>query len=256
MNFHNKELLGAEETGKRIIYDIYCTMKVPPGKSAFKSAHLHRDKKDKDVPHHFILEMQNVYEAPFEDRMLYYASRLISSQGETGWKYDLDPVISMTVTDFDFSFLTPRVVQDFRVTEQSTGEVLTSKFRMLFFSLKQVPDEWDKCKDEVERLLYLIKNMENLDKNARPYIEGGYEDMFDAAESSGIAAEDVVPYSRSLTRLREIQFNLDLRYDEGVEYGRVNVARNMLRMNMDDDTIAYVTKLSPERIQELRTSNE
>lgn len=268
VHFHDKEVLPPDEDGKRIIYDVYCRMNVPPGKSRFKSHHLSREDNKKDVPHHFIIEMQNLYEPPFEDRIFYYISRLISSQGVSGWNYDLNPVISMTVTDFDFSFLTPKIMQDFRIMEKTTGELLTNKIRMLFFSLKQVPQEWEECKNEIQRLLYLIKNMDKLDKDAKPYVDGGYEELFDAAASSDLAAEDIIPYSQSLSRLRSYQAGVDYAAERslqiGIERGRLQgleegkreekeyMARTLMMMKMDDDFIVRATGLTLSAVQEIR----
>lgn len=262
VEFHDKEILPESEEGKKIVYDVYCTMTVPSGDSSLKRRHLKRMDKDKGVPHHFILEMQNIYEPPFEDRMLYYTSKIVSSQGYSGWNYDLDPVVLMAVTDFDFSFLTPSLMQDFRISERTTGEVLTDKFRMLFFSLRQVPDEWEDCKNEIQRLLYLIKNMDKLDKTSKPYLEGGYEKIFEAAESNRLVAEDVVLYSQSLDRIRAYQAGIDYAAEQsmekGIEIGReqekVNTAKILIMMNQEDEFISQATGLTIEKIRSIRNT--
>lgn len=56
----------------------------------------------------------------------------------------------------------------------------------------KVSNDWDDCKTELERRLYLIKNMENLNKNSKPYLTGEYDEMFNAAEMASMAAEDIV----------------------------------------------------------------
>ena len=107
--------------------------------------------------------------------------------------------------------------------------------------------------------------------------------IFDAAESTQLAAEDVVLYSQSLTRLKELQSGLDYRYDEGVNAGiaigeqrgiaigeqrgiaigekqgekrgeersRMNIARNMLAAGYDIHTISSITGLPYEKIERL-----
>lgn len=40
VKFHNKEVIPAEEDGKRIIYDVYFTLAVPEGDSHLKTHHL------------------------------------------------------------------------------------------------------------------------------------------------------------------------------------------------------------------------
>ena len=257
--YHDKEVLPAETDGKRIVYDVYFTVKVEKGASMFKQNHLIKDNYNNNIEHHFILEMQNIYNPPFEDRMTFYVAEMISAQGKVGWDYDLDPVVMMAVTDFDFPYLTKQMVQEFELREKNTGETLTKKLRMLFFSLKQVSGSWEECKSELEKSLYLIKNMDKMDKNSKAYTEGGFEEFFEAADSGNVVGEEFVTYSRSLAAMREVQAGLDYRYDQGVEKGkeigiaegREDVARKMKAAGIDIDFISNVTELSPERIKEL-----
>ena len=148
---------------------------------------------------------------------------------------------------------------------------MSEKLRMVFLSLRQLPKEWDDCKTELERIMYLIKNMDKLDKNSEPYKSGGYENMFDAAESRQIAAEDVVLYSQSLERLRSYQAGVDYAAEqswasglekgraegraEGIELGEermsVRIARNLLKSGMSKEMVASATGLSIDRIEHL-----
>lgn len=174
--------------------------------------------------------------------------------------YDLDPVIAIAITDFDFSFLSKRLVQDFRIIEHKTRELLTNKFRLLFFSLRQVPKQWEDCENELQRQLYIIKNMEQLDKDSAPYKEGKYYELFNAAESGQLAREDVVPYSQSLERLHSYQAGLDYATEMGREEGRMEgireqkekIAYNLMDTEMDDAMIARLTDLPIAQVKKLR----
>ena len=75
VRFHDKEVLPSSVEGKRIVYDIYCTMDVPSEQTGFSSNYPRLGESAESVSHHFILEMQNIYEPPFEERMVYYAFR-------------------------------------------------------------------------------------------------------------------------------------------------------------------------------------
>ena len=260
IRFHDKEVLPSSVEGKRIVYDIYCTMDVPSEQTGFSSNYPRLGEPTESVSHHFILEMQNIYEPPFEERMVYYAFKLVAEQGKRGWTYEIDPVISIAVTDFDFSFLSKKVLQDFQLREKETGEILTRKIRMLFLSLKQIPERWEECENELQRQLYLIKNMEKLDKNSVPYKDGGYDDLFRAAESADIVGEEMVRYSESLDRLRSYQAGVDYAAEksrlegiqEGMEKGVEKVAMRLIKSGMDDMLIASMTDLTLEQIKRLR----
>lgn len=275
VRFHDKEKLPAGSGGKRIVYDVYFTMEVPARGSTLKPFNLRRDIREDDVTHHFILEMQNLYEPPFEDRMLYYASKTVAEQGGGGWNYDLDPVVLITIIDFDFPHLTKRLAREFRIQERTTGEVLTEKLRFLFYSLKQVPGQWEDCGDDLQRQLYLIKNMDKMDKNSKPYRDGGYDELFEAAESNLLAGEEVVLYSQSLARMQAIRSGMEYRYEEGRAEGivegraegivegraegivegraeeKIMIARKMISGGMAPALVASFTGLSLEKISAL-----
>ena len=80
LEYKNVELQGERAKDKKIIFDLYCT-----GKNN----------------EHFIIELQKAKQEYFKDRMIYYTSRLIQSQGKKGkWNYELQPVYFVGIMDF------------------------------------------------------------------------------------------------------------------------------------------------------------
>lgn len=235
--YHDKEILPSSEKGKRIIYDVYCTS-VNEGR------------------HHFILEMQNFFEPPFADRVLYYTAKAISGQGKRGWNYDLSPVITIVFTDFDFGKMKKALVHEMQVADLTTHDVLTEKMRIFLLSLKQMESkDWSDCKNETERLMYLIKNMEKLDKNSEIYKGKEYQDIFDAAETDNMVQEEAVAYSQSLQKLEDIRTTIIYNREEGRAEGRAETmrenARRMLENGFNPDIIQKITGLSIEEISQL-----
>ena len=110
-----------------------------------------------------------------------------------------------------------------------------------------------------------------MDKNSEAYKSREYDELFEAAESGDIVGEDAVRYSNSLAYLREVQAGLDYRYEQGFQEGykkgyeigyemvmhkvRINaaaeIARKLLRLNIDLPDIANITGLSIDRITNL-----
>ncbi len=241
--YHDKEMLPSNEDGKRIIYDIYCT--------------------SQDEKHHFILEMQNIYEPPFEDRVLYYTAKAIAGQGKKGWRYKLRPVISIVVTDFNLRRMKEALIHDMQVADLSTGDVLTDNMRIMLLSLKQIENKsWDQCKSEIERLMYLIKNMDKLDKNSEIYKSKEYKEIFDAAETGNMVQEEMVAYSQSLQKLQDIQSGIDYArqesYNDGLIKGRKEGLREsavkMIKAGLEIDFIHQMTSLPIEEIRNLYRS--
>ena len=127
---------------------------------------------------------------------------------------------------------------------------MSEKLRMVFLSLRQIPQRWEDCVTELQRIMYLIKNMDKLDKNSKPYKAGGYENLFDAAESRKIASEDVVLYSQSLERLRSYQAGVDYAAEQSWASG-LEKGRNLLKSGMSKEMVASATGLSLDRIESL-----
>ena len=109
--------------------------------------------------------------------------------------------------------------------------------------------------------------MDKLDKNSAPYLAGGYEKLFEAAESSHMAAEDVVLYSRSLERLQAYQAGIDYAAEQswasGLEKGReegllegraeaeIEIARNLLKAGIPLEVVSDTTCLSIEQLDKI-----
>lgn len=152
-----------------------------------------------------------------------------------------------------------RLVNDVLFMERTTHRVYSDDFRILFLSLKMVPEEWHNCKTELERLLYLVKNMENLDKNSEPYKTREYSDMFDTAELASFAAEDVVAYSNSY--LKELDNQSAIRFaarenrkegiQEGIQETLRKVVTNMRAKGYDDQEISDLIGESLADIKEI-----
>ena len=269
--FHDKEILPSDEKGKRIVYDVYCTTPVSRSVSPFFPPSQLKDGKDPKKDHHFILEMQNIYTPPFEERLAYYASKMVAGQGKAGWNYELEPVFAVAVTDFNFSHLSPKLVRDVMLVDRESGEPLTDKIHILLCSLKELPAKWEDCRTEMEYIMFLIKNMDNMDSTSLAYREGRFAEIFEAARSNRLREDEKVAYSQSLEKLRDTQagitFAADRAREEGEAKGRAegraegeaigraegvaSVAVNLLRRGLDVDFVASATGLSVEKIREL-----
>ena len=272
--YHDKEILPSDEKGKRIIYDVYCTTPVNRSQSPFFPESQSKGDQDTKRDHHFILEMQNIYTPPFEERMTFYASKMVAGQGKAGWNYELEPVFAVAVTDFNFGHLSPKLIRDVMLTDRDSGEVLTDKVHIFFCSLKEVPGKWEECRTEMEYILFLIKNMESMDSTSLAYKEGRFAEIFEAARSNRLREDEKIAYSQSLEKLRDTQAGIRFAADRAREEGRAegeakgraegeakgraegvaSVAVNLLRQGMNIEIIAAATGLSIERIRELNSN--
>ena len=199
VDYHNKEVLPPNPDGKRIVYDVYCT--------------------SKGAKEHFILEMQQEHHIHFEKRMVYYIAKALALQGESGKNYNFSPVYGIFFVDFQFRHLSRRLLHDFGFRERNTHELFSNLLSMIIVCLEEVKTTWGECETELERMIYLIKNMHTMDKNSEEYKSKEYKDMFDAAEIGSFAAEDVVAYSQSARAYEDRVLYFDSAYNDGYETG-------------------------------------
>ena len=74
------ELLGDSESEKRVVFDIYCVT---------------------NTGRHFIIEMQRAKQSFFNNRIITYDSRVVSSEVERGdMEYNIPTVISFNIMDY------------------------------------------------------------------------------------------------------------------------------------------------------------
>lgn len=189
IEFRDKEILPVHITGKRILYDIYCTT----------------DRGDV-----FILEMQHRESENFSSRILFYSANAIVQQGIKGVEYEIDPVYCIVLTNFNLRKMKKSLVKDIRLLDNHTHEIYSDHLRIIFISLKEVPDEWDECETNLLKLLYLVKNMEDMTRKSKPYLTGEYADLFNASSIGNLTGEEAEAYSQSY--LKELDNQSAIRF--------------------------------------------
>lgn len=258
VTYHDKEILPDNSKGKRIIYDIYCTS--PEG-------------------HHFIVEMQNVDEPYFTDRIVYYTTRIIAGQGKAGDRYDVDPIFSIIVTNFNVKGLPKQLFHDIVLYDKETKTVFSDKLNCFIICLPELPKKWKECKTEFERLSFLVNNMGGLDKNSEEYQDMEYQDFMKAAEKSNMSKSEYILYSQSELKEAEYQRGLEWARKQAEAEGRakgeaegraegeakgfakgivkgklagaIEIAKNLLGMNMDVPSVSRACGLEISQVQQI-----
>ena len=154
-----------------------------------------------------------------------------------GVEYDIDPVICIVFTDFNLSGMSRTLLKEILLIDRYTGEVYTDRLRYIFISLPEVPEDWDDCDTEFLKIIYLIKNMENMTRNSKPYRTGDYDDFFDAASTTQLTNEEAVAYSRSYLKEMEnqsaVRFAAARSREEGEIKGREEGREEEKRRNIE-----------------------
>ncbi len=212
--------------------------------------------------------MQKADTPDFGHRVIFYTSAAIVAQGRKGFTYSINPVYSIILTDFDLKWFSKRLIHEVLFMERSSGEVYTEDVKMMFISLRQVKKEWSECSTELERLLYLIKNIHTMDKNNELYRSGDYSDVFEAATLGSLAEEERVEYSKSYWKMKDDEAALEYAKQQaiaegraegraegmengmkkGMEKGILQTALKLLKAGVPKDLICQTTGLTPEQL--------
>ncbi len=221
--FRDKEALPFQEDGKRMVYDIYC---------------LTHDGR------HIVVEMQRAFQPTFSDRALLYSSHLLLRQLRSGNAYEVAPVYGIFLMGFNMIDQTPALCRRVSLMDEDRHELFSNKLKLIFLDLKEMTkNSLEECLNPIEEWLFLIKNMENMKDKPNNYPT--YDELFEAADLSSMANEDVVSYSQSRRKMQDDMEGMAyfgrMQREEGREEGRLSTliekAKQAKEMGLPDDII-------------------
>ena len=255
IQFLDKELLPVFEKDRGLIYDVYCT-----------------DESGEQ----FIVEMQNKEHANFRERTLYYLSQAISRQGEKGleWKFDLKAVYGVFFLNFSLTDFPHKLRTDIVLADRDTHELFTDKMRYIFIELPSFTKEEDDCVTDFERWIYVLKNMETLQRlpfKARNAVFKKLEQsikvyrdqlvtleyQWQQGEASGFIKGEASGFIKGKAeglaqgKAEGLAQGKAEGLAQGKEEERFNNARGMKAASIAPDLIAQITGLSLETIEGL-----
>ena len=219
----------------------------------------------------FVIEMQRGEQLYFSDRVVYYLSRLVSEQfknGETDWRNKgLKEVYLISLLDFVLSNSTEkRYLRNITLSDTETGEVFYSKLAYKFIELPNFVKTEAELVTNIDKWLYLLKNLNTLKKIPALLNKRIFERVFKIAEIANLTNEERVMYNASLKSKMDydgsIAFAEDRAFEKGLEKGaqlerakaeseKRETACNLKNMSMPVEDIAKVTGLSIQEIEAL-----
>jgi predicted transposase/invertase (TIGR01784 family) len=203
-----------------------------------------------------IVEMQNREHPNFKERMLYYASEAIVRQGEKGneWNYDIKAVYMVAFTNFVQTDYAGRLRIDVRLTDNE-GMLFTDKMRLIYLQMPCFTKEADECENHFERWIYILKNMEILERMPWAAQNAVFQRLAEVAEVSKLSKKDRLAYDHALKRYRDTYNAMTGAEAKGRSEGErdkaFESARRMKADNMPSELIAKYTGLDIETINSL-----
>ena len=239
LKFLDKEQPAIYDGDRSPIYDILC---------------------ETDNGEKIIVEMQNREHPNFKERMVYYASEAIVRQGEkgTGWGYDIKAVYMVAFTNFVLTDYAGQLRIDVRLTDNE-GKLFSGKIRLICLQMPCFTKEADECENHFERWIYILNNMEILDRMPWAAQNAVFQRLAEVAEVSKLSKEERLEYDHALKRYRDTLNAMNGAEQKGRAEGRAEGieatnrenARKMKQKGIANDVIADVTGLTLGEIQQL-----
>ena len=236
VKFLDKEQIGISDGDRSLIYDIFC---------------------ETETGELIIVEMQNKYQPYFKKRSIYYVSRSIVEQGERGseWKYDIKAVYLVAFLNFKLSDISEDFRTDVALMDMKRRTVFSDKVRLIYLQLPYFTKEADDCENVFERIIYVLKHMDILQRMPWMAQDAVFKKLSEIAEVASLSQEDRRRYDESLRHYRDTIVVMEGQFLQGEKKGRaeslIETARKMKSDGMDVTLIAKYTGLSAKEIEDL-----
>jgi len=264
----NKDLLidflNGVFRGRKHIVDLVYNKNEHPGELKDEGAAVFDLLCTGDKGERFLIEIQRAKQGYFKERALFYTSRLISDQAPKGkrsaWGYNIAEVYLIALLE-DFTLEdSPEntYLHDICLCNRVTGEIFYDKLGYTYIELIKFVKEDISLETDLDRWLYVLKNMSRMDKIPVYLRKPIFEKLFSIAEYTNLTKEERTMYDSSLKYKWDNQNVLDYAKQEVREEERAkayeekkHIASEFKKLGVPATDIAKATGLSDEEIEKL-----
>lgn len=251
LKYLKNEQIGIGELNRNAIFDLYCE----------------NEKGEK-----FIVELQKSKQKFFKDRTLYYSTFPIRDQAKRGdWIFELKAVYMIAILDFTFDEdknEPNKYRYDVKLTDIETKKVFYDKLTFIYLEMPKFNKTIDELETRFEKWLYVLRNLNRLEKIPDKFREKIFEKLFEVAEIAKFTPEQERHYEGSLKYYRDLRATFITKYEEGIKEGKIEgikegkiegikegkieIAIKLLNKGMLLKDIVEFTGLSIEEIEKLK----
>ena len=202
------EQLGIMEDDRKAIFDVLC--RTVDGKT-------------------FLVEMQRGYQKHFFERALFYTSFPIMKQGKKAlaeeakgnrpWDFSLDGVFFLGILNFKYED-DEMTEHRYRLMEATSKKLMTDKLEFVFVEVEKFDKGEDELETDLDKWLYLLKNMSNLLKRPERLRDRIFTKLFDVAELAQLDDEDRINYIKAMNTERDTYNQIEYARETGREEGK------------------------------------
>ncbi|WP_293336720.1 Rpn family recombination-promoting nuclease/putative transposase [Microcoleus sp. CAWBG58] len=202
-----------------------------------------------------IIEMQVLNVESFGQRILYNAAKTYASQLQKGQGYRmLRPVIALTITDFEMFKNSNQLISRFVYKEEiSNLPYPDNDLKLVFVELPKFTKTVDQLETLADKWLYFMKYAVTITEippvmNSVPEIH----QAFDIADRVNLSVEEIANIERQEMFIYDQQGTIIKAERDARQEEKQAIARQLLD-RLDDATIAQITGLSVQDVQNLRS---
>ena len=134
--------------------------------------------------------------------------------------------------DFHILGHSPKMIRKIGLIDEDSKEVFSDKLNMIFLDLCTMQyDSFEKCKNQLEQWLFLIKNLETMNEKPKDY--PAFDELFEAADLSHLANEEVVSYSQSRMKLEDDRLGMAYFGEQKRKEGETKMLQNVVKKLRD-----------------------
>ena len=216
----------------------------------------------------FIVEVQKNPEEFWFKRCVSYASRVYDRQNRRGEEYDVPPVYLIGLMGTEVRHERPelwkdRYVSEYTFREKLTGELQDDTIFIIFAELRRFDKKLSECRDDLEKMLYIVKNGWRLQKQPKGLHAEIFTRLFQACDIPRFDEAKRIKYEKDMFDERRYNGEIKAARKEGREEGRqegreegknmakMEDAKKLKELGVDVAIIAQATGLTVEEIEKL-----
>lgn len=206
---------------------------------------------------HFVVEMQVQYVQAFEKRIIYNASKAYVNQLGRGESYPLlNQVIAINILDFILfddlvEYHTKHIIK-----ENISNNCYLSDIQYHFIELPKFKKRETELETVSEKWIFFIKEAGILDHIPSSMEVEPYKHAFEIANTADMTRIELEMFEAASIILQDekgaIEAALEMGKTKGERQKAIEVAKNMLQMDIDVNVIAEVIGLSVLEIERLK----
>ena len=216
----------------------------------------------------FIVELQRYREKSWFKRCVSYAARAYDRQNRRGENYDVPPVylIGLMGTEIDHpdsEFWRDRYVSEYTFREKEAHDLLDETIVIIFAELVRFDKAESECMTDMDRMLFILKNMGRLDRQPELLRREIYTKIFEACEIARFNEDKLIQFNKDMYDERRRNGELAAAIEEGMEKGReeglkkgreegiAEAVRKMMAAGMSVEQVCGIMNLEKDEVKKM-----